>query len=103
MGKYLFDQYTFLHFSVGAVIYFWGVTLFQWIVIHVLFEIFENTVMGMALINNNFKIWPGGKPFRDSFTNIVGDNIGAILGWGAAYYIDTIGSKLGYYEKHISN
>ena len=57
----------------------------------------------MDIINNYLKFWPGGKPFRDSFMNIIGDNIGAILGWGVAYYIDKIGSDMGYYNKHIKN
>ena len=57
----------------------------------------------MDIINNYLKFWPGGKPFRDSFMNIIGDNIGAILGWGVAYYIDKLGSDMGYYNKHIKN
>ena len=54
----------------------------------------------MKLINK-IKIWPGGKPYSDSLTNIIGDNIGTIFGWLSAYYLDNLGSKYGYYNKHI--
>tara|TARA_Y100000389_G_C17367490_1_gene467123 strand:- start:744 stop:1052 length:309 start_codon:yes stop_codon:yes gene_type:complete len=101
MGNYLFDQYTFLHFSVGVVVYYWGVSLPTWIIVHVLFEIVENTKIGMLLINKYFVFWPGGKPKADSLTNIIGDNIGAILGWLVARYLDKLGSKLGWYQPHI--
>lgn len=103
MGQYLFDQFTFLHFSMGAVFYFFGFKLITFVILHILFEITENSVFGISLINNYFKFWPGGKPSKDTLTNIIGDNIGAILGWLAAYYIDSVGSKLGYYDSHISN
>ena len=101
MGNYLFDQYTFLHFSVGVVVYYWGVSLPTWIMAHVLFEIVENTKIGMLLINKYFVFWPGGKPKADSITNIIGDNIGAVLGWLVARYLDKLGSKLGWYQPHI--
>lgn len=101
MGKYLFDQFTFLHFSTGVVFYFFGLKLYQWFILHNIFEFVENTQFGMNIINTYFRFWPGGKPFRDSFTNIIGDNIGAILGWVVAYYIDKIGSEKGYYSKHM--
>lgn len=101
MGKYLFDQYTYLHFAVGIVAYFFGFNLLSWLIIHIIFEYVENSKIGMNFINHNFKFWPGGKPKADSFTNIIGDNIGAIIGWGSAYYLDNLGDKLGWYLKHI--
>jgi hypothetical protein len=101
MGQYLFDQYTYLHFSVGVISYFFGINLVSWIIIHILFEIIENTNIGMKIINNNFTFWPGGKPKADSFINIIGDNIGAILGWVSAYYLDILGDKYNLYKKHI--
>ena len=54
MGKYIFDQFTFLHFSVGVIIYFWGINLSTWVIIHTLFEILENTNYGMFFINKTF-------------------------------------------------
>ena len=100
MGKYLFDQYTYLHFAVGVVVYYWGIKLTHWVILHMIFEILENTTIVMKLINK-IKIWPGGKPYSDSLTNIIGDNIGTIFGWLSAYYLDNLGSKYGYYTKHI--
>ena len=97
----MFDQYSLLHFSVGVVFYFWGVHLSDWIIIHILFEILENSKLGMRFIDNLF-FWPGGgKPFPDSFSNIIGDNIAGILGWLCARYLDKIGTYLEWYEGHI--
>ena len=58
-----------------------------------LFEIIENTRYGIKFINDKLFFWPGGKPKSDSFINIVGDNIGAILGWLMANYLDKLGVK----------
>jgi len=102
MGINLFDQYTYLHFAVGIIVYFWDISLLEWSVIHTFFEILENTSWGMKLINR-FPFWPGGKPYADSITNCVGDTIGAIIGWISAYMVDAIGVKYGWYEKHIKN
>nr|QDY52062.1 hypothetical protein 3_41 [Mimiviridae sp. ChoanoV1] len=102
MGKLLFDQYTYLHFSVGILFYFWGFDLITFLIIHIIFEYVENSVTGMKFINNNFKLWPGGKPKADSLLNIIGDNIGAIIGWVSAFYLDDLGNKMGWYEKHIN-
>ena len=33
--------------------------------------------------------------------NILGDNIGALLGWLAANYLDKLGVKMGWYDPHI--
>ena len=101
MGQYLFDQYTYLHFSVGVIAYFFGINFIPWIIIHIIFEIIENTNIGMKFINNYFTFWPGGKPKADSFINIIGDNIGGILGWVSAYYLDILGDKYNLYQKHI--
>jgi hypothetical protein len=101
MGKYLFDQYSLLHFAQGISAYFWGMKLKLWIIVHFIFEIIENTEIGINIINK-IKLWPGGKPKRDANLNILGDNIAAILGWLCAYYIDKKGSELGWYEKHIN-
>ncbi len=70
MGKYLFDQYTFLHFAVGIIAYFWNISFKIWIIIHTLFEIFENTETGMYIINNYIPLWPGKKPKKDTYINI---------------------------------
>jgi hypothetical protein len=91
MGKYFFDQYSILHMAVGIVAYFFGIKLSNWIIIHLIFELTENTQTGIYIINKYFKdIWPGGKPSADTFTNsMLGDNFFAILGWVIAYYLDS--------------
>ena len=80
MGKKLLDQYSYLHFAVGIVIYFWGIN-----------------------INNYIKFWPGGKPKSDSLLNMTGDTIAGMLGWISAYYIDNLGKKYNLYDLHIKS
>ena len=92
MGTYFFDQYSILHMASGIIAYFFGIKLHYWIMIHVLFEYFENTDYGIYIINKNLKnIWPGGKEIKDTFINsMIGDNFFAILGWLIAYYLNSI-------------
>lgn len=101
MGTQYFDQYTYLHFAVGVIGYFWNISLFHWIILHTIFEILENSQMGIRFINNYIVFWPGGKPKPDAIINNIGDTIGAILGWLSAYYLDKIGDKYGWYVLHI--
>ena len=97
MGVYLFDQYSLLHFSFGIFAYFFKFDLITFMVIHILFEIVENSGVGMSIINNYVKyIWPGGKNYRDEFINsMIGDNISAFCGWYLAYLVDKISDKYG--------
>ena len=91
MGKNFIDQYSLLHLAVGIVVYFWGISIKNLIIIHMVFEYIENTTYGIMIINTYLKdIWPGGKNYPDSFTNIISDNIFAIIGWVLAYYIDKL-------------
>ena len=94
MGLLLFDKYTYLHFATGVIAYFWNINIRNWIIIHTIFELLENTNKGITLIIK-FYFWPGGKNHPDSFINIIGDTIGTILGWMSAYYLDII---LEYYN-----
>jgi len=87
MGKQLFDKYTYLHFAVGIVTYFWNISFTWMIIIHTLFEILENTPTGIYMIDKYITFWPGGKLYADSFINNIGDTIGAAVGWISAYYI----------------
>ena len=93
MGSRLFDQYTYLHFAVGIVIYFWNISLFNCVVLHTIFEFLENTRTGMHIINNYIVFWPGGKPKSDSIINNIGDTFGTIVGWLSAYYLVKIANK----------
>lgn len=81
MGKYLIDQYTLLHFAVGVIAYYWNVSIWLIVILHILFEYSENTETGMWLINKYITIWPGGKPSADTFINSLGDTIATVFGW----------------------
>jgi len=52
MGYKLFDKFTYLHFAVGIVAYFWNMSLSLWLVVHTIFEFLENTQTGMNIIIN---------------------------------------------------
>ena len=101
MGELLLDQFTLLHFSVGVLFYFWGVSFPLWILIHTLFEYIENTSYGIHIIQQYIKWWPGGKHKPDSLLNICGDTLGAILGWICSYLLDKIGTKYEWYPAHL--
>ena len=100
MGHNFADQYSFLHFSVGVVVYFWKLPLGWWFLVHSLFEFLENTDVGIRFINN-LPLWPGGKPGADSMINILGDTTFAMLGWIVAYSIDKMGHRLEWYKSHL--
>lgn len=102
MGEKFMDQYSLLHFAVGIVVYFWGISITIWIIIHMIFEWVENTPYGMMVINKYLKgNWTGGKNYSDSLINIIGDNIFAGIGWAVAYYIDQMGQKYNWFRTHI--
>lgn len=100
MGLYLFDQYTLLHFSVGVIAYFWGITFFQTFLIHTIFEVVENSAYGMNIINTVLKgVWPGGKPYADSLINNIGDTIGVLFGWVVASLLNRYYNNLNLLHK----
>ena len=101
MGNQYFDQYTYLHFAVGIIVYFWNISLVNLVILHTIFEFLENTQMGVNIINNYIVFWPGGKPKSDTIINSIGDTFGAILGWLSAYYLDKLGNNYGWYTLHI--
>lgn len=101
MGQYFIDQYSLLHFAVGIVAYFWDISILMLLLIHIVFEILENTTTGMGIINT-IKLWPGGKPTADSIINQVGNTISSVIGWYTAYYLDKMGESRGWYKSHIS-
>ena len=71
MGTKLIDQYTYLHFATGIIFYYWGVSLKTGLLLHTIFELVENSDLGMLFINSYFGIWPGGKPYADTFINSI--------------------------------
>ena len=100
MGLYFADQYSLLHIAVGIIMYFWNFSLLSAFILHMLFELGENTKIGMTLINQ-LRYWPGGKPQSDSILNILGDNVFFVVGWGLAYGLDKMGGAFGWYPMHI--
>lgn len=91
MGLRFFDQYSLLHFAVGIVAYFWSISLFIVIVLHILFEFIENTPIGMNLINTYFiGWWPGGKTHPDNLLNSTSDVLFTVIGWLLAYKLNII-------------
>ena len=102
MGNQLLDQYSLLHYATGVMAYFWGVPPVPFFLAHVSFEFVENTTPGMDFINTYLTYWPGGKPKADSLSNIVGDNLSAILGWLTASAIDKRGKNQKWYDARIN-
>jgi hypothetical protein len=91
MGLRAFDQYSLLHFAVGILAYFWSISLFITILVHILFEFIENTPIGMNIINTYFiGWWPGGKTHPDNLLNRTSDVIFTSAGWLCASYLDRV-------------
>ena len=95
MGVYFLDQYSLLHFATGILAYFWGLRLAFYILLHILFELIENTPQGIAIINKYMFFWPGGKNYPDTVVNSLGDILSGAAGWLIACYLDKYGSKWG--------
>lgn len=96
MGTRAIDQYSLLHFAVGIVAYFWGISWQLLLFFHVLFELVENTPQGMYFINTYIPFWPGGKPKADSLLNMITDNLFSILGWFLSRMADSLAT-----ERHL--
>lgn len=86
MGVNFMDKYSYLHFSVGIIMYYLNVGLINSIILHTIFEWLENTDIGMKIINY-ISFWPGGKPYRDSYINNLGDTTFFVIGWITAYLV----------------
>lgn len=96
MGHLFLDQYSLLHMAIGIISYFWNIPLLFGIIIHILFEIFENSEWGMQLINtymikSGYFGWPGNKKYPDKLINQIGDNISFVFGYLLSKYLDTYG------------
>lgn len=98
MGIGFTDKYSYLHLASGVVAYFFNINFFWWFMIHMLFEIIENTPFGINFINKYLIFWPGGKPKADSLLNNIGDQTFAMIGWITAYFIDWIDKELKLYQ-----
>jgi hypothetical protein len=85
-----------LHFAVGILAYFWGVSAAMTFFLHVLFEYVENTQAGMEFINTYLLLWPGGKPYADSWQNSLSDTGMSMIGWSVSFLADKYSS-----ERHL--
>jgi hypothetical protein len=81
MGKYFLDKFSILHFTIGILWRYMGFDIISLFLFHTIFEIMENSKIGMYIINTYFKTWPGGKPSADTLLNNVGDILISLLGW----------------------
>jgi len=89
MGKYFIDKYSLLHFASGVIAYHFGLNITVWLLLNIIFEMLENTSVGIQFIQNHLlTIWPGGKKYSDSIINILGDIVSGIIGWYVCYLID---------------
>lgn len=96
MGYRFFDQYSLLHFSVGVITYFWNISFIYGFILHFIFELLENTKIGIHMINKyiiepGYFSWPGGKHKADTILNIIGDNTFYAFGFLMSYILDYIG------------
>jgi hypothetical protein len=89
MGKLFTDKFSLLHGASGVVAYYWGMPFIIWFIIHLLFELAENTKLGMNVLNRIHR-YPGGKTHSDSIINSVGDQFYGMVGWLIAFAIDDI-------------
>jgi hypothetical protein len=89
MGNQFSDKYSLLHFASGIIAYFWNVSFVLWFILHMIFELSENTMIGMYIINQ-FPYWPGGKEEADSTLNSIGDQFYGMLGWVISYIISEL-------------
>jgi hypothetical protein len=98
MGVKFVDFYSLLHLASGIIAYYFYIPLWLWIILHGLFEVFENQPETIYLRKENKWMipWPGGKINPDSLLNILGDEFFAILGWVIAYFWYKISMKYFY-------
>ncbi|MEK6264073.1 MAG: hypothetical protein N2B06_04795 [Clostridium sp.] len=89
MGLKFFDTYSLLHFSVGIVFYYWDIRFDTSIIIHLIYEIIENTPLGMMIISK-LPLWPGEKTYADAIINSIGDTFFFGLGWKFAQIFDIV-------------
>ena len=87
MGTYFIDKYSLLHFAVGILFRFFNINFTISLLLHILFEVIENSKQGIYFIDHYLTFWPGGKRKSDSLINSVGDTVFFSLGWFIANII----------------
>ena len=87
MGTQFIDKYSYLHFAVGILFRFFNIPLSISVLLHILFEVVENTKVGITIIDTYITWWPGGKEKADTLLNSIGDTFFFIVGWLSAHLI----------------
>jgi len=77
-SNHLFDEWTIIHFINGVLfkILFPYITVFQFLLLHILFEIYENSSIGKKLANYTSNYFYSG----DSLLNSISDTLVFVLG-----------------------
>lgn len=106
MGFRPLDQYSLLHWAVGIVAYFWNVGFWPAVLLHLAFELAENSGPGVRFLQymtdkqRAYRLpWPGGKNESDSLLNQAGDNLVFAGGWLLAAWLDAYGKAHGWYYR----
>lgn len=81
MGVHFCDEYSLLHLAAGIVAYFWNISIEMLTVLHIIFELLENTKFGVNFIDHYLPFWPGGKLYPDGLINSISDVLFSIIGW----------------------
>jgi len=90
MGTGFMDKYSLLHFISGMVAYILGIPLHVWTILHIVFEVWENSQQGVRFIDTQLKgVWPGGKQKSDTLINSIGDVFFGSVGWYVGRWVVT--------------
>ncbi len=83
-----FDHYSCLHLASGITAYFWGLGLVNWLAMHIIFTVFENSSFGLAFTEKYLSHFKPYKDGPDDVKNLIGDTISALIGWLLAYSME---------------
>ncbi len=86
MGELFTDKYSIYHFSSGIIAYYCGLSFAKWFVVHMIYEILENSRLHKEL--DKVEIWPGRKPKPDTIINSIGDQFYTMMGWCVGYIMN---------------
>ena len=96
----IIDRNTYLHFAAGIIAYYWGFTLIDWLILHILLDLFQRTKLGKKVTKIFARIWPEPSDLSsETYLNVLGDSAFAVLGWVSAYLLDKFLQKIGMYKK----
>lgn len=81
------DKFSLCHFAVGIIFRYFNINLLVSIILHTIFEIVENSPVGIDIHHKYLNFWPGGKHAADGIINSTGDTVFFIFGWLLADYV----------------